>query len=157
MALKARAAFDGWALGVAGRIDRWAPGWWWAGRRELALARFARVPQFARWFWNGGSRRPGSFLRRLEGGRSSRLVELDRFTRVIEAKHLTGVIVCTAVPAAAFLLGHSLLGVELSLLNVVGHGYPILSMRWVRSRVARLEKSATPLPTHRHTELTAAQ
>ncbi len=115
------------------------------------------MPQFARWFWNGGSRRPGSFLRRLEGERLDRLAELDRFTRVIEAKHLTGVMVCAAVPATAFLLGHPLLGVELSLLNVVGHGYPILSMRWVRSRLARLEKSATAPPTRRHTELTTAQ
>ena len=115
------------------------------------------MPQFARWFWNGGSRRPGSFLRRLEGERHRRLAELDRFTRVIEAKHLTVVVACAAVPATAFLLDHPILGVELCVLNVLGHGYPILSMRWVRSRLARLGKRATPPPAQRHTELTAAQ
>jgi hypothetical protein len=132
-----RSAFDDCGHAVAARIgDRW----WRLRRRELALYTRLGVPAFARRFYNGGSHSGGgvSFYRRQPGARPQRLRALDAFARCIEAKHLVGLAVCSALPATALLLGRPGLAALLAAVNLLGHGYPIMSMRYVRARASLL-------------------
>ena len=137
-------AFDAWAFRVVEHIDRRVPGWWSVSRIEIRFAELVGVRAFAERFWNGGSRRGASFYRRTRGARHQRLAALDRFTRGIEAKHLVGVVACAAVPALAWLLEQPRSAAALAGLNLIGHGYPILSMRWVRYRIHGLHRLSSP-------------
>lgn len=140
--------FDAWAFRLVDRIDRVAPGWWSVSRAEIRLAELVGVRPFSGWFWNGGSRRGASFYRRMRGRREERLAALDRFARGIEAKHLAGLVVCTVVPLSAWWFEQPRSAAALAGLNLLGHGYPILSMRWVRYRL-RVLSSPRPRSTPR--------
>jgi hypothetical protein len=146
-----RLAFDRFGHAVARRIGG---GWWRVRRLELAIYPRLGVPAFARWFYNGGSHGRGvPFYRRQEGDRRQRLRGLEAFARCIEAKHVVGVVACAAVPAAALLLEQWVFAGLLAVANLVGHGYPIMSMRWVRARaaslLARQERVGTPVGSTR--------
>ncbi len=120
--------------------DRLSPRWWRVRRRELAIYQRLGVGWFSRRFLNGGSHggRNEPFLRRQPGDRRQRLEQLERFARGIETKHLTGLLACSVVPATAWLLGHGRWAGALALVNLIGHGYPIMSMRYVRWRAQQL-------------------
>ncbi len=132
-------AFDAWAYALADRVgDRW----WRSGPRVASWAERVGVPAFSRWFLNGGSRggRNEPFYRRQRGDRAERLRQLDRFSRGVEVKHWVGLFACSSVPVAAWSFDSPRAAVALLVLNLVGHGYPILSMRWVRSRAVGLSR-----------------
>ena len=122
--------------------DRLGPRWWRVRPREVAIYQRLGVRWFARRFVNGGSRSLVgiSFYRRQRGDRGERLDRFDRFARGIEAKHLVGLVLCAAVPAIAWAGDRPRLGAFLALLDVVGHGYPIMSMRYARSRAQALRR-----------------
>ena len=132
-----RAAFDSLAYAVA---DRVSPRWWRVRARELAVYRRLGVAWFARRFVNGGSHgaRNVPFFRRQQGDRRGRLERFERFARGIEAKHWTGLVVCSSVPFTSWALGHQWWALGLAALNLVGHGYPIMSMRYARARAQQL-------------------
>jgi hypothetical protein len=151
------AAFDRWAARTVARIERRAPGWWVTGERERRVVQLLGIRGFSRWFWNGGSGRGDSFLRRQAGDRARRLAGLDQLTREIEAKHWVGLAACSLVPAAAWLLGRPWWAATLAGINLAGHGYPILSMRWIRGRLVALgvDPSATRMQRGCHAEVTS--
>lgn len=138
--------------------DRVSPRWWRVRERELRLYRRLGVRWFARRFVNGGSHgaRNVPFLRRQQGTRSERLRSFERFARAIETKHLAGLVAGTPLPVTAWMLGHSWLGALLALVNLAGHGYPIMSMRYVRARAEELLRLADlgPRPSARATRPT---
>jgi hypothetical protein len=139
---------DAFADAVA---DRVSPRWWRVRERELLLYRRLGVGWFARRFVNGGSHggRNVPFLRRQRGTRSERLRSFERFARGIETKHLAGLVAGTPVPVTAWMLGHGWLGTLLALVNLAGHGYPIMSMRYVRARADQLLRLAALSPRPR--------
>lgn len=128
---------DALADAVAHRVS---PRWWRVREAELHLYRRLGVRWFAQRFVNGGSHggRNVPFLRRHRGTRRERLRSFERFARGIETKHLAGLVAGTPVPVTAWMLGHGWLGGLLALANLAGHGYPIMSMRYVRARAEQL-------------------
>jgi hypothetical protein len=145
---RVRQAFDGFGHAVAGHLGE---SWWRVRRTELAIYPRLGVPSFARWFYNGGSHgaRGVPFYRRQRGDRRQRLRGLDAFARCIEAKHVAGVAACTVVPASALLLGHPAMAALLATANLIGHGYPIMSMRYVRARAGSLLRRQERSPSRR--------
>lgn len=137
LSARLRTTFDeiGYAL-----ADRVSPRFWRVRPRELAVYERLGAGWFARHFVNGGSHgaRNVPFFRRQRGTREHRLELFERFARGVEAKHLAGVVACSSVPATAWALGHDRAAAILALVNLVGHGYPIMSMRWARARAREL-------------------
>lgn len=129
---------------------------WLLGRDpwRIRLARWEREGRVYRWVGVEGFRwllrhTPMGWLNpvlRVTGRERSDLEKLLRQMNFAEGAHLIGGVITLGLAVGYAVTGHGWVGLWFAVITLVFHGYPLITQRWNRGRVARVVRRAARRP-----------